>query len=219
CSSFVWTSDPTSWAPPIVAYAIVPLSPFPYLPWAGYLFAGVAVGGLVMRTENKERLARWLLAIGVLLPTGIFILKWMPIASPYDATWWKTSPGMHVFRICGTLTLLALLMLFEPRLRESRLGARLQLIGNESLFMYLSHLTIVYGAVGASLRDMLGIANSGYLTIVIAWVVVTVPLLFLMQWWHNFKRERPERARDILALQVIVFITYFLIAPQSHTFD
>lgn len=219
CSSGVWASEPSSWAPSFVAYAIGPPSPFPYLPWAVYLFAGVAIGALVMQTEDRVRLATWLLGISVLLPAVIFIIKWLPFASPYDATWWKTSPGMHLFRICGTLTLLALLMLLEPRLRESRLASLMQVIGNESLFMYISHLVIVYGAVGSYLRDSLGIGNSGYLTIAVAWVIVTIPLLVLMRWWHRFKRERPERARDILALQVIMFITYFLVAPQAHTFD
>ena len=216
-SSFVWQSDPSSWAHPLVAYAIGPQSPFPILPWAVYVFSGVAIGGLLMQVENRVRAAGWMMALGIVVPAIIFMIKWMPFESPYDATWWQTSPGVHIFRICGTLTLLGILMVMEARMQESRAARFLQVVGNESLFMYISHLLVVYGAVGEQLRDGLGIAQSGYGVIAVAWVLVTVPLLVMMHWWHTFKRNRPERARDFLAVEVVVLIAYFIVIPAGFS--
>lgn len=216
-SSFVWQTDPSTWAHPVVAYAIGPQSPFPILPWAAYVFAGVAVGGLLMQVENRQRAAIWMLGLGIVAPTIIFAVKWMPFASPYDATWWQTSPGVHVFRICGTLTLLGMLMLMEARMQGSKPARFLQTVGNESLFMYIGHLLLVYGAVGNYLRDALGLASSGYATIAVAWLVVTAPLVAAMYWWHTFKREQPDRARDILAVTVVVMIAYFMVVPSSFS--
>jgi hypothetical protein len=39
-----------------------------------------------------------------------------------------------------------------------------------------------------------------------------------MQWWHTFKRNRPERARDFLAVEVCVLIAYFIVIPASFSF-
>ena len=217
-SSLVWQSDPSAWAHPLIAYAIGPQSPFPILPWAVYVFSGVAIGGLLMQVENRVRAAGWMMALGTVVPAIIFMIKWMPFDSPYDATWWQTSPGVHIFRVCGTLTLLGMLMVLEARMQESRVARFLQVVGNESLFMYISHLLIVYGAVGEQLRDGLGIAQSGYGVIAVAWVLVTVPLLVMMHWWHTFKRNRPERARDFLAVEVCVLIAYFIVIPASFSF-
>jgi len=216
-SSFVWQQNPAQWAHPVVAYAIGPQSPFPILPWAVYVFSGVVVGGLLMQVQQRQRAAAWMLAIGVVVPTIIFMVKWMPFSSPYDPTWWQTSPGVHAFRICGTLTLLGILLLLEHRMQGSTVARFFQTVGNESLFMYISHLLLVYGAVGEQLRAVLGLANSGYATIAIAWVTVTAPLLALMYMWHTFKREHPDRARDVLAVTVVVMIVYFVTVPASFS--
>jgi hypothetical protein len=113
--------------------------------------------------------------------------------------------------------LLGILLLLEHRMQGSTVARFFQTVGNESLFMYISHLLLVYGAVGEQLRAVLGLANSGYATIAIAWVTVTAPLLALMYMWHTFKREHPDRARDVLAVTVVVMIVYFVTVPASFS--
>lgn len=216
-SIFVWNTQPMSWAPPALGYLLGPPSPFPMVPWSVYLFAGVFVGGLFMEAKDKTRAARWMVIGGLVLPFVIFTIKQLPFTSPYDALWWSTSPSMHLFRICGTLLMLGGLYLIEDRLQTSRIGRMLQVIGNESLFMYVGHLLIVYGAVGDMLKSQLGIANTGYVAIAIAWVIITVPMLAIMWWWHGFKKRRPDTAHDLLAAEVLLLIVFFLVMPAGFS--
>jgi uncharacterized membrane protein len=216
-SAFVWTSQPMTWAPPVIGYLLGPPSPFPLLPWSGYLFAGFVVGGMFMEATNKRRIAQWMVVGGLILPFVIFTVRHLPFSSPYDAVWWSTSPGMHLFRICGTLLMLGGLYLIEGRLQTSRIGSMLQTIGNESLFMYVSHLLIVYGAMGNMLKTQLGLHHTGYVPIIIAWVIVTAPLLAIMWWWHGFKKRRPDTAHDLLAAEVLLLIVFFIVTPAGFS--
>lgn len=216
-SAFVWASRPMTWTPPFIGYLLGPPSPFPMVPWSVYLFAGVFAGGLFMEARNKARIARWMVVGGLTLPAVIFMIKDLPFSSPYDAMWWNTSPGMHLFRICGTLLLLGALFLLEDRLQTSRIGRMLQVIGTESLFMYVGHLLIVYGAVGDMLKTLPGLQHTGYATIAIAWVIITAPMLAIMWWWHHFKKRRPDTAHALLAAEVLLLIVFFIVTPAGFS--
>jgi hypothetical protein len=83
--------------------------------------------------------------------------------------------------------------------------------------MYVSHLLIVYGAMGNMLKTQLGLHHTGYVPIIIAWVIVTAPLLAIMWWWHGFKKRRPDTAHDLLAAEVLLLIVFFIVTPAGFS--
>lgn len=216
-TAFIWLAGPIWWLPRPLSIMISPPpdSPFPLLPWSCYLFAGVFVTGIFMTSTNQRRLAIRLAIGSIVLTAVIFVIKNVPPMLPWDDIWWKTSPGLHLFRICGTVLGMSLLYLIEDRLQHSGLAKGLQVIGNESLFIYISHLLIVYGSMGAIIRATTDLSYMGYGGVAIVYVVITLPLLGIMWWWHGFKRERPELARRMLAVQVLWMILTFLLLPDN----
>lgn len=197
----------------------IPDSPFPYLPWSSYLFAGAFFTGLFMRTEDKQRFAMRSIWIGAALPVLIFTIKSMPFDTVYTALWWKTSPGMHLFRIAGIIFTFGILYLLNERLRLSKPGVFLQNVGTESLFLYISHLLIVYGEGGPLLKSIFGIQYTGYGGVAIAWVLVTVPLIVVMYQWKRIKKGRPALARKMLAVQVAWMTITLLLIPDSFSME
>lgn len=216
---FVWDSDPAAWLPGSLAIMILPApaSLFPLLPWMCYLFAGAFITGVFMRSEQKTRLAWRMIWLSIAVSVLIFLLKLLPFNSPWTNSWWSTSPGLHLFRISGVVLVMCVLYLVEQRLRNSRFGIELQIIGNESLFLYISHLLIVYGSAAIIIKTITGVTSTGYAGIGIAWVALTVPLLLVIRWWHTFKRNRPEVARKVIVGQMCIMILAFLLIPADFS--
>lgn len=193
-------------------------SPFPYLPWATYLFAGAFITGKFMEAADKRTFAVRMMLIGVSLPVLIFMLKAQPFTTPWTDIWWKTSPGMHLFRISGILLTFGALYLLDERLRLSTVGVFLQNVGTESLFLYISHLLVVYGEGGPLMKSLFGVQYTGYGGVAIAWVIVSVPLIVLMYQWKHIKQHRPELARRMLAVQVGWMVVTLMLVPDSFSF-
>lgn len=193
------------------AFSNKPPSTFPIVPWSGYLFAGMFFSNLFFRVDNKLKLSRWLVGLGVTLPVVIFWIKSLDIPSPWHDVWWYTSPGVHGFRICGLMVGFGGLFLIEDWLKQSRTGTFLQIVGMESLFLYLSHLQVVYGAYTPDILENFGWSQGNYLTVATMWIALTIPLLVAMYGWHWFKRQRPTLARWVLAMQIVVTLLIFLL--------
>jgi uncharacterized membrane protein len=117
------------------------LTTFTLLPWAGFVFAGAAVGVLIAAagTEASERrLHAALAAAGIVL---IAFGSWTASRpSIYAASYfWTTSPAWFAIRT-GILTLaLSAIYFAVPSL------AVVERLGRASLFIYWIHVELVYG--------------------------------------------------------------------------
>jgi uncharacterized membrane protein len=212
----VWKAPPSAILPWPIAYAVspAPASPFPLLPWSAYLFAGAFVTGLFMTSTNKRRFAQWMFVIGLVGPFVAFLSMRFGPPMPWDDVWWRTSPGVHLFRIFATLFLLGALFPLEERLRSSRTGKLLQTIGNESLFMYVGHLLVVYGPMADLLERATGQRTFGYDVVAATWIIVTAAFIALMTVWHKLKRERPALAQRLIVIQIVWMVLSFLLWPM-----
>lgn len=188
------------------------ISQFPLLPWSGYLFAGAAITGWFMQSDRKDHLARLFIIFGLVGPMILFISKGLAFSMPWDAIWWR-SPGGLLFRVCATLLLLGSLFHLEQRLSTTRVGRLLVTLGNESLFMYISHLLLVYGSLVPWLDQLTGTHHFGPSATLLLWILVSVIFTALMFAWRWVKQERPDTATWILRLQVIGIIIAFLALP------
>lgn len=188
------------------------ISQFPLLPWSGYLFAGAAITGWFMQHAEKAHLARLFIIIGLIGPFILFASKGLSISMPWDAVWWR-SPGGLLFRICATLLLLGSLFHIEESLAGSRFGRMLVTLGNESLFMYISHLLLVYGSLVPWLDKLVGRHHFGIGSTMAIWIAVTALFTLLMLAWRQLKTDRPPTADLLLKLQVGGLIAAFLLLP------
>jgi len=119
---------------------------FPLLPWAGYVFAGFGLGSLFL--AQRVRLPWLLLASGLAtLVVGLALLRIEPVL-PLGV-----SPGYAAVKLGCVLTLAGAL---ARTLRGvERLPRLLALLASETLFLYVSHVVLLY-ADGLGLAWQLG---------------------------------------------------------------
>ena len=121
---------------------------FTGLPWAGFVFAGGAVGALIaeMRDERLER--RLQIILGV-TGAALIVLGFYAAAQPsiYRASsFWTSSPTWFCIRTGILMVALAGVYVLEIVLTRSGVALRpLTRMGQRSLFVYWIHLELVYG--------------------------------------------------------------------------
>ena len=121
---------------------------FTLFPWAGFVFAGAAVGALVadLRADAAERRLQIGFGIaGALLIAGGFVAAAQP--SIYrSSSFWTSSPTW--FAVRTGILMIALAMCYAAvslRVFGSSWQAPLARMGRASLFIYWIHVELVYG--------------------------------------------------------------------------
>ena len=136
---------------------------FPLLPWAGYVMCGFALGTVVLRESHRLAGALAGLGLGALL-AGV-ALRTLYVDVPRGL-----SPAYSLVKL-GCVLLLAGLCAFSLR-NVARLPRLLSLLAGETLFLYLSHVVILYAdriGLEPRLRDahspMFGVLLAGGLIV------------------------------------------------------
>lgn len=192
-------------------FAPQPLSPFPLFPWAGYFFAGLGCTALFMQSELRKKLARQYIIIGLICIAMAFLVK-NTIALPGNDNWWYASPGHAFFRAAGALILFSLLYLYQEKL-SGRISSFLQLLGRESLVVYVGQGMLIYGSVASKgLQYFLPIVISPVGVSVLT-ACITAAMGTYAQMWNHYKQLFPLRARFLLLAFCILFIAAFIIIP------
>lgn len=153
----IWTRWRPHWLPwPVESYLDgvhnlgVPQSwLFPVFPWAGFAFAGLAVGFLLVSgwAGKREGLAVLIAGAGGLLLVGL--AKWLDgrpqIYPVYD--FWRTSPNFFLMRV-GMLLMILFAAYVWCRWGAGGWGfSPLMQLGQTSLLVYWVHIEFVYGRV------------------------------------------------------------------------
>jgi uncharacterized membrane protein len=153
----IWTRWRPHWLPwPLESYLDgvhnlgVPQSwLFPIFPWAGFGFAGLAVGFLLVSSWARKREGLAVLIAGA---SGLLLLglaKWLDarpqIYPVYD--FWRTSPNFFLMRV-GMLMMILLAAYAWCRWGAGGRGfSPLMQLGQTSLLVYWVHIEFVYGRV------------------------------------------------------------------------
>jgi uncharacterized membrane protein len=133
---------------------------FTVFPWAGFLFAGSAVGVLIAPAHDsrtERRLQATLAALGAALIVGGFWMASLPTIYR-ESSFWTSSPTFFSIR-------LGVMMLWLPMVYAADvwLGTRgaflapLERLGRSSLFVYWIHVELVYGYLTWPLRRHLSL--------------------------------------------------------------
>lgn len=210
----IWQLDPFSFLPAPLAMLLArqPPSRFPLFPWSAYLFAGVAVTALYRNHRLPGRLASILIAISSLVILVIFLVPGLPISYVAQSEWWLSSSSHTLFRTVGVILAFFLFSLFEPRFPK-QIGQFLQSCGQESLFVYVAHLLIIYGSSINSILSYLSGGKIGPLIIIIYILAITTFSYYGALLWHETKTKNPPLAKKALAGIITSLVVVFVAMP------
>jgi uncharacterized membrane protein len=176
---------------------------FPVFPWAGFAFAGLTLGFLLMSPRAKKIGAYAFLAIaagGILLVfTSKFLdLLRLNIYPVYD--YWRTSPSFFIIRI-GMLLLMTTAAYAWCRWGPGEWGFSPMIqLGRTSLLVYWVHIELVYGkfAILPHRSQSVFGASAGLLGIFISMLALSLlrtklrgRLDRLVFWRHNGVQSTP----------------------------
>jgi uncharacterized membrane protein len=183
----VRTAPLLAWLPDPVEWYFRP-SPgrtnFTLFPWAGFVFAGAAVGVLLDGLKAADRARRLQATLAV---AGALII-WLAHEASFQRSmyatseYWTTSPSFFFLRV-GLLTLLlpaAYLWAHAPLRRKISSWSPLEELGRSSLFAYWIHVEMVYGFFSRPIRR--GLSLEGALAAYVLFTVFLLGLVRLKNW-------------------------------------
>jgi uncharacterized membrane protein len=152
---------------------------FPFFPWAGFAFAGLAVGFFLTTDFARNQQARalgYLAAIGAVISGFALLAIVLPVHVYAQFDFWHTSPSFFVIRVGIVMAILWLSYVWcrwGPGLRG--FSPFIQL-GKTSLLVYWVHITFVYTGLSIMERHNQSIlsASFGLLIIVVTMVMLSV---------------------------------------------
>lgn len=196
-------------------------SPFPIIPFSGFVLAGALTSWLFLRSTQWERTHRFMLGalfIGLLL-IGTSVLTELTGPEPFSSPiFWSVSQTYFWLRTGMLLLLLAALWAFEQRLHRYHafwLPRWIVLVGIESFFVYIVHLVLLYGWASNPLFNIRSWFGNNLS--VFSMLVVLAPLVLiciaLAAVWHWFKRSHPILRKGIYVWFVFMLLWSFLMNP------
>jgi uncharacterized membrane protein len=230
---FVWQLEPDTFLPRVIGSYLSrpPAAAFPLFPWCGYFFVGASLMAffLALGDAARRRMAWWLVGVSLVLPALTYWLQefssfgwWLNYG--WGKNWYLSSPGNCLFRVSGSVLLFAVLYLVEPKLtarheHENSVGSRiagwLQLLGQESLFVYVFHLMIVYGSpVNLGLGYFTG-QSFKPIAVLIVTVAIVIAVWVATELWQGFKRNAPEKQRRFIFVFACLFATIFFVTTPA----
>jgi len=142
------------------------LRPFParttftIFPWAGFLFAGAALGVWLNRSRTPESERRLVLALAVAGPAlgaaGYAASFLPPIYT--QTNFWTSSPTFFFLRLGVLISLVPIAYVVSSRLRA--VNGPLEYFGRASFFVYWIHVEMVYGVLSAGIHKRLTLEQS-----------------------------------------------------------
>ncbi len=153
---------------------------FTLFPWAGFVFAGAAIGVIVDGLRPPERARRLQLTLAIVGALLVSVAHGASSGPPLHSAseYWTTSLSFYFLRI-GVLTLLlplGYLWSHAPLRRKLFTWSPLEEFGRASLFVYWIHVEMVYGFFSRPIRRGLSLEGS-----LVAYMLFTLFLLALVR--------------------------------------
>jgi uncharacterized membrane protein len=187
---------------------------FPLFPWSAFLFAGALTGHYYSEARSAPAAGREksMMEKTAGVGLGLILLSFPlhPLAESiypvYD--YWHVSPSFVLLRLGLVLLLCGGMFMVEQR-KGVRISSPVTLFGRESLIVYVTHLTLLYGDFsGDSLARRYG-GSFGYAEAILA-TLLLMGLMFLLAFvWGRIKRGSAKVKYAIEAIAVALFVLFF----------
>lgn len=223
---FVWQLEPDTFVHRAFGSYLSrpPAAAFPLFPWCGYFFIGASLTAFFLESSDKRTFAKRAAIIGFVTPFVVMMFQYTGWNAWFNYgwlnNWFLCSPGNVLFRIAGTIFLFSVLYLVQEQFSSWTVFGRkpaswLQLMGQESLFVYVFHLIIVYGSpANLGLSYFVGGVLYPFATGLVT-LAVLVAVYVAMSQWHDVKVATPEKPKRLILAFGILFATIFLtVTPQ-----
>jgi uncharacterized membrane protein len=160
---------------------------FTFFPWAGFVFAGAAVGVVLERSRDARAESQrvWLVTvIGAAMAAAAFLLSHRPSPFP-NSHFWTTSPAFFYLRTGLMLAAFGVAWLWSEKLWAKQ-WQPFVLLGQTSLFVYWVHVELVYGYLTKPISHRLPLWASA---------LGVIPLTVVMYYLAKNARSWIERKR------------------------
>lgn len=188
---------------------------FPLFPWAGFVFCGTFTSHLFLsalqRGEEKKMMARIFWSGVAIVILGIFSGQVLAhLYRTYD--YWYTSPSFFMIRL--GLVMMALSGMWYYEKKTNPRSSVMQVIGQESLFVYALHIILVYGTAlpSGSLVQIFGssLNFAGCAGVFLGLSTVTCLIAYV---WHYLKVKKKIVSRVVQYATIGVIAYLFLTRP------
>ncbi len=206
-----------SFLPPYIATYLMapPVSKFPLFPWSAYYFAGAAFTALFYKIEDKKKFSIIVAVSGFVVAALLFATRHITEGFMGIPDWWQGSPQHTFFRLGGTVMTFSILYLIEDFYKNRKIGDVMRLCGQESLFVYVFHLMIVYGSVvNFGLRQFVG-NNVNWYGVFLMTLTLCAVNYWLAYIWNGFKGKSPEMSRRVIMALSLFFMVVFIFNPYG----
>lgn len=165
-------------------------SPFPLLPWSGYIFLGAALGtAYATFGQWSMRVLRYAIPFGLMLLLAGVSLEHVSHAVYGDANFWPTTPHLFLTRVGFVVTLVGLASMAERFVPIKASTARS--LAEESLVVYFVHVALLYGSMwNVGVKQYVGGTMSfahAYLFV----IALVSAMLFMAYHWNRAKKLHP----------------------------
>ena len=183
---------------------------FPLFPWAGFTLLGAAFGVTAAPWATRDHLrllARVLFVVGAVLAIGAGLMGELGWFEYGVQDWWRSSPLSFVQRFGSVLLLLSVVSAVGHFV--TRLTPPLQGLAEESLLVYVVHVSLLYGSLWTvGLGARLGPQPP---SVVLVWVLVMLAAMTALALvWNNIERLHPRLAA-VCRLTTVVALVYPLL--------
>jgi uncharacterized membrane protein len=213
---FLYDTNPTAYTSPVLGtYITAHLNPlFPLFPSSAYAFAGYFFCWLYLELKKRGKeqiLFTVLLPLGFAMLVGAFQLFYLPWSYHTYADPSKSSPRHFMMKLGAVLLVLSLVWFYEKLRRPTR--SYVNMVGQESLFVYALHLMIVYGCVftphnfASDIGSNLTYGPSLLLSLLLIGVMCATGVA-----WFRVKRETPRLAKGLFYGAVAFWLIGLLIS-------
>ena len=188
-----WLPDPVEW---YFRPTQGRMSNFTLFPWAGFLFAGAAVGEAIdgLRTADRALGTQLMLGAAAILIAFLgYRASFLP--SIYSRSeFWTSSPTFFFLRVGLIALLLPLAFLWERAPWRGRVGgwSPIEELGKASLFVYWVHVEMVYGFISRPLRRSLSFEAA--ILVDLLFSAFLLGLVLLRNWLVSPKKAPPVAA-------------------------
>ena len=181
---------------------------FPVMPFAGYLYLGVAFGYLLLNIPQEKRnryiLTKFTLFGLVYLVLGLLLSYYYSHGGYKVLGICKLNIGISVYRVGISLLVIVFGTLISSKLL--RFERIITILSNRSLFIYVIHLILIYGtAITPGIRNFFYNVDT-FTAFYCAVVVILFSILLVLLYEYTYKKPYIKYLYRYLIVAILIYM-------------